>query len=163
MATAASPTLMTSERTSVDENEPIIQTNARSPQASATTAVIGLRTASGALALRQGIFRGERQAAGPAVPERNIGPGTGSGMLWHARGLEMAACPANLADSGGSGHHRTPRQRRCRHGEDRPMGAGEPGLERPRTDRRFPPLGVKAVESDQRATQKALVAHRGGA
>ena len=41
------------------------------------------------------------QAAGPAVPEREIGPGTGSGVLWHARGLEMAACPAKLADSGG--------------------------------------------------------------
>ena len=41
------------------------------------------------------------QAAGPAVPEREIGPGTGSGVLWHARALEMAACPAKLADSGG--------------------------------------------------------------
>ena len=41
------------------------------------------------------------QAAGPAVPEREIGPATGSGVLWHARGLEMAACPAKLADSGG--------------------------------------------------------------
>ena len=51
---------MTIERTSVDENEPIIQTNARSSQVSATTAVIDLRTASGALALRQGMFRGER-------------------------------------------------------------------------------------------------------
>ena len=36
------------------------------------------------------------QAAGPAVPEREIGPGTGSGVLWHARSLEMAACPAKL-------------------------------------------------------------------
>ena len=41
------------------------------------------------------------QAAGPAVPERKIGPATGSGVLWHARGLEMAACPAKLADSAG--------------------------------------------------------------
>ena len=47
--------------------------------------------------------------------------------------------------------------------EDLPMGAGKPSLERPRNDQRFPPLGVKAVESDQRATQKAPVAHRGGA
>ena len=38
-----------------------------------------------------------------------------------------------------------------------------PGLQRPRTNRRFPPLGVKAVESDRRATQKAPVARRGGA
>ena len=35
------------------------------------------------------------------------------------------------------------------------MGAGKPGLQRPRNDRRFPPLGVKAVESDQPATQKS--------
>ena len=41
------------------------------------------------------------QVAGPAVPEREIGPGTGSGVLWHARGLEIAACPAKLKDSGG--------------------------------------------------------------
>ena len=43
------------------------------------------------------------------------------------------------------------------------MGAGKSGLERPRNDRRFPPLGVKAVESDQHATQKAPVAPIGGA
>ena len=60
------------------------------------------------------------------------------------------------------GHRRTPWRPRCRHGEDRPMGAGKPGLQRLKNDRRFPPLGVKAVESDQRATQKATVAHKGG-
>ena len=40
------------------------------------------------------------QAARPAVSEREIGPGTGSAVFWHARGLEIAACPAKLADSG---------------------------------------------------------------
>ena len=44
---------------------------------------------------------GSPQAAGPAVPERKIGPETGSGVFWHARDLETAACPAKLKDSGG--------------------------------------------------------------
>ena len=51
----------------------------------------------------------------------------------------------------------------CGRGADRASGAGYAGLQRPGNDRRWPPLGVKAVESDQRATQKAPVAHRGGA
>ena len=42
------------------------------------------------------------------------------------------------------------------------MGAGKPGLQRRRNDRRFPPLGVKAVPSYACATEKGgapLVAH----
>ena len=42
-------------------------------------------------------------------------------------------------------------------------GAGIPGAQGPRIDRRFPPLGVKAVPSYQCATDKDLVAHVGGA
>lgn len=38
---------------------------------------------------------------GPEVPEKEISPATGSGVLWHARGLEMAACPEKLKDSPG--------------------------------------------------------------
>ena len=48
----------------------------------------------------------------------------------------------------GAGHRQTPWRIRCRHGEDRPIGAGKPDLERPRNDRRFPPLGVKQMPSD---------------
>ncbi len=48
----------------------------------------------------------------------------------------------------GTGHRRTPRRPQCRHGEDRPMGPGNANLHRPRNDRRFPTLGVKAVSSD---------------
>jgi len=47
------------------------------------------------------------QPTGPAVREREIGLATGSRAPWHARGLEIAACPARLKDSGGR-HHRTP-------------------------------------------------------
>ena len=36
-------------------------------------------------------------------------------------------------------------------------------VQRRRNDRRFPPLGVKAVESDQRATEKTPLARVGGA
>ena len=84
-------------------------------------------------------------------------------MFWYARRLEIAACPRQSSRSQGAGHGRRPRRLRCRHGEDRPTGAGRPGLQRPENDRRFPPLGVKAVESDQRATKIAPVAHRGAA
>ena len=51
----------------------------------------------------------------------------------------------------------------CRHGEDRPTGAGKPGLERPRNERRFPPPGVKDVASYGWTTYKRGVAHVGGA
>ena len=37
------------------------------------------------------------------------------------------------------------------------------GLGRSEIDRQFPPLGVKAVPSYQRATDKGLVAYKGGA
>ena len=40
------------------------------------------------------------------------------------------------------------------------MGAGKPGLQGPRNDRRFPPLGVKAVASYSCATEKGGVAHQ---
>ena len=40
------------------------------------------------------------------------------------------------------------------------MGAGNPGLQRPRNDRSFPPLEVKAVKSDHpREVIEAALAH----
>ena len=61
-----------------------------------------------------------------------------------------------------AGHRRTPWRLRCRHGEDRRMGAGKPGPERPRNDRRFPPVGVKDVASYGWPPYKVGVAHVGG-
>ena len=84
-------------------------------------------------------------------------------MLCYARDLEIAACPAKLADSGGAGHRRTPRRPRCRHGKDRPMGAVEPGLQRPPNDRRFPSPGVTPVPSYGWPPYKRGVAHGSGA
>ena len=43
------------------------------------------------------------------------------------------------------------------------MGAGRPGLQRPRNDRRFPPPGVTPVASYGWNTYKRWVAHGGGA
>ena len=43
------------------------------------------------------------------------------------------------------------------------MGAGKPGLERPRNDRRFPPPGVTPVPSYGWPPYKGGVAHGGGA
>ena len=84
-------------------------------------------------------------------------------MFCYAWGLEIAACPGKAQGFRGAGHCRTPRRPRCRHGEDRPMGAGKPGLERPRNDLRFPPPGVKDVASYGWTTYKRGVAHGGGA
>ena len=86
------------------------------------------------------------QAAGPAVPERDIGAGVVpgcSGMpgAWKSQ-------PARQSSRiPGAGHRRTPWRLRCRHGEGRPIGAGKPGLQRPRNDRRLPPLGGTQMAS----------------
>ena len=67
-------------------------------------------------------------------------------MFRHARACKWQ--PARQSSRiPGAGHRRTPWRRRCRHGEGRPIGAGQPRLERPRNDRRFPPRGVKGVAS----------------
>ena len=84
-------------------------------------------------------------------------------MLCYARGLEIAACPRQSSRIQGPGHRRRPWRLRCRHGEGRPTGAGKPGLQRPRNDRRFPPPGVKDVASYGWTTYKRGVAHVGGA
>ena len=83
-------------------------------------------------------------------------------MLWYARSLEIAACPRQSSRIQGSGHRRTRRRPRCRH-EDHPMGAGKPGLQRPRKDRRFPPPGVTPVPSYGWPPYKRGAAHGGGA
>ena len=68
-------------------------------------------------------------------------------MFWYARRLEIEACPRQRSRIQGPGHRRTSWRLRRRHGEDRPTGAGKPGLQRPRNDRRFPPPGVTPVPS----------------
>ena len=101
------------------------------------------------------------QAAGPAVPERDIGAGgvpgcSGMPGSWKS---QPARQRSRIPESG---HRPTPWQLRCRHGEGPPMGAGKPGLERPRNDRRFPPRGVKAVGSQRWAIRKGGGAHLDG-
>ena len=103
------------------------------------------------------------QAAGPAVPEREIGPGGVSGCSAMPGSEKVQPARQSSRIQGSGGHCRTPRRPRCRHGEDRPMGAGKPGLQRPRHDRRFPPPGVKDVASYGWTTYKRGVAHGGGA
>ena len=88
------------------------------------------------------------RAAGPAVPEREIGPGGVSGCSAMPESEKVQPARQSSWIQGAGGHHRTSRRPRFRHGEDRPMGAGNPGLQRPRNDRSFPPLEVKAVKSD---------------
>ena len=85
---------------------------------------------------------------GPAVPEREIGPGGVSGCSAMPESEKVQPARQSSWIQGAGGHHRTSRRPRFRHGEDRPMGAGNPGLQRPRNDRSFPPLEVKAVKSD---------------
>ena len=88
------------------------------------------------------------QAAGPAVPESDIGAGgvpgcSGMPGTWKWQPARQSwRIP-------GPGHRRTPWRLRCRHGEDRPMGAGKPSLERPRNHRRFPPLGATQMASQR--------------
>ena len=101
------------------------------------------------------------QVGGPAVPERGIGPGGVS------RCCRMPATwkwqPTRQSSRlRGEGDLRRPWPLRCRHGEDRPTGAGKPGLERSRKDRRFQPPGVKDVASYGWPPYKAGVAHVGG-
>ena len=103
------------------------------------------------------------QAAGPAVPERGTGPGGVSGCSAMPESEKVQPARQSSRIQGAGGHRRTPRQPRCRHGEDRPKGAGKPGLQRPRHDRRFPPPGVKDVPSYGWTTYKRGVAHGGGA
>ena len=101
------------------------------------------------------------QVEGPAVPETEIGAGgvpgcSGMPGAWKSQ-------PARQSSRiPGAGHGRTPWRLRCRHGEDRPIGAGKPGLERPRNDRRFPPPGVKDVASYGWPPFTRGVAHTGG-
>ena len=88
------------------------------------------------------------RAAGPAVPESDIGAGgvpgcSGMPGTWKWQPARQSwRIP-------GAGHRRTPWRLRCRHGEDRPMGAGKPSLERPRNHRRFPPLGATQIASQR--------------
>ena len=46
-----------------------------------------------------------------------------------------------------AGHRRTPWRFQCRRKEGLSLGAGKPRLQRPRSDQRFPPSGVKHVPS----------------
>ena len=102
------------------------------------------------------------QAAGPAVPERENGAGGVSGCSGMP-GSEKVQPARQSSRIQGSGHLRTPWRLRCRHGEDRPIGAGKPGLQRPRNDRRFPPPGVKDVPSYGCHPFRRGVAQAGGA
>ena len=89
---------------------------------------------------------GVGQGAGPAVPETEIGAGGVPG--WSGMPGDWKRQPARQSTRiQGAGHRRRRWPLRCRHGEGRPMGAGNPGLRRPRKDRRFPPRGVKDVAS----------------
>ena len=71
------------------------------------------------------------QTAGPAVPEREIAPGGVSGCSAMPGSEKVQPARQSWRIQGGAGHRRTPRRPRCRHGEDRPMGAGRPTLRRP--------------------------------
>ena len=81
----------------------------------------------------------------------------------HGRGRQRGPHVPPSHHSNRLGHRRRPWRLRCRHGEGRPIGAGKPGPERPRNDRRFPPLGGKAVSSYPRATEQDQAARPGGA
>ena len=101
------------------------------------------------------------QAAEPAVPETGIGTGgvpgcSGMPGAWKSQPARQSSRIPRAGD------RRRPWRLRCRHGEDRLMGAGKPGLERPRHDRRFPPPGVTPVPSYGWTTYKRGVAHVGG-
>ena len=84
-------------------------------------------------------------------------------MFWYARGLEIAACPRQSSRIQGPGHRRRPWRLRCRHREDRPMGAGKPGAQGARNDRQIPPLGVTPMPSYGWPGYKGGVAQVGGA
>ena len=88
-------------------------------------------------------------------------------QCWHPGGLGAKHKPGSekvqparqsWRIQGGAGHRRTPRRPRRRHGEDRPMGAGKPGAQGPRNDRRFPPPGVKdgSLVRRRKGSQKVL-------
>ncbi len=101
------------------------------------------------------------QAARPAVSEREIGAGGVPGCSGMPRPWKSQ--PARQSSRiQGAGHRRTPWRRRCRQGEDRPMGAGKPGLQRPPNDRRFPPLEVTRMPSYGWTTYKGVVVHLSG-